>query len=464
MNYNNLTKVQKENRLGELRTSIEYFVINPPINKCERLINNCQDYFFIKGSVKRDELGEGIAFSPVQAKLLYNQLKEIYDCPRKFFKDTYEVNKMYYLTHGCYLINKHNIIRFFNDDKSQILFQINSRENIKILINWLKEVLGIGGYFDEEEIKDTLEIKIKACEISKDNEGLDNKLFELHKSNIVLTNNKTMEKSSEIVIYPNYAHYGLLKLNFSKFFYIKDISAYKSVLFSPLQAQRIVMALKNNENNIAIPLTNGVFEMRNEIIAFSTIDEKHSYILDSEDKNKFVNWLIEILIIGGYVEKETVIKENNNKEISKECDTTNLTKELEEIKCFDKTPELFNKKTFTINLNIEQYREMKDEDDTCSHVLYHEHCEDFKKWLTEILTIGGYVKKEEPSTQEVRFEINPSERTTKCCIDNEEKGTTICNKIDKFDFKKGKLISFARALDFDNETVERIIDALFPQE
>ena len=271
MNYNNSTKAQKENRLNELRKSIEYFVINSAFDKYKRLINNCQDYFFIKGSVKRDELGKGITFSPVQAKLLYNQLKEIYDCPRKFFKDTYEVNKMYYLTHGCYLINKHNIIRFFNDDKSQILFQINSRENIKILINWLKEVLGIGGYFDEEEIKDTLEIKIKACEISKDNEGLDNKLFELHKSNIVLTNNKTMEKSSEIVIYPNYVHYGLLKLNFSKFFYIKDISAYKSVLFSPLQAQRIVMALKNNENNIAIPLTNGVFEIHNEIIAFSII-------------------------------------------------------------------------------------------------------------------------------------------------------------------------------------------------
>lgn len=87
-----------------------------------------------------------------------------------------------------------------------------------------------------------------------------------------------------------------------------------------------------------------------------------------------------------------------------------------------------------------------------------------KQWLTEILSIGGYnVLEEEPMEQEVKFVINPLTKTTDCQIDKEVKGTARYNKIDNFDSKKGKLISFARALDFDTETVNRIIDALFQE-
>lgn len=85
-------------------------------------------------------------------------------------------------------------------------------------------------------------------------------------------------------------------------------------------------------------------------------------------------------------------------------------------------------------------------------------------WLCAILKIGGYDIETDLLEQNVNFKINIIDKTTECSINNEIRGLAKCKKTDKFDFKKGKLISFARALDFDNETVERIIDALFPQE
>lgn len=90
--------------------------------------------------------------------------------------------------------------------------------------------------------------------------------------------------------------------------------------------------------------------------------------------------------------------------------------------------------------------------------------ESTKQWLTEILSIGGYnILEDEPMEQEVKFVVNPLLKTILCQIDDEIKGSAKCNEIDKFDSKKGKLISFARALDFDIETVNRIIDALFQE-
>lgn len=100
-----------------------------------------------------------------------------------------------------------------------------------------------------------------------------------------------------------------------------------------------------------------------------------------------------------------------------------------------------------------------------SYMLYDEKdISNLVEWLCNILKIGGYDDAIEPLEQNVNFKINRIAKTTECSINNEVKGFTKCKKTDKFDFKKGKLISFARALDFDNETVERIIDALFPQE
>ncbi len=100
-----------------------------------------------------------------------------------------------------------------------------------------------------------------------------------------------------------------------------------------------------------------------------------------------------------------------------------------------------------------------------SYMLYDEKdIDNLVEWLCNILKIGEYDVIIEPLEQNINFKINRIAKTTECSINNEVKGFTKCKKTDKFDFKKGKLISFARALDFDNETVERIIDALFPQE
>ena len=101
-----------------------------------------------------------------------------------------------------------------------------------------------------------------------------------------------------------------------------------------------------------------------------------------------------------------------------------------------------------------------------SYVLSPEELEELKNWLTEILTIGGYLnennKKEKKTTSSksvIKYRIKDN---TVYATDGKNTGKATCNtKLDTFDEKKGKLIATMRALGFDKKTEERVIDALF---
>ena len=101
-----------------------------------------------------------------------------------------------------------------------------------------------------------------------------------------------------------------------------------------------------------------------------------------------------------------------------------------------------------------------------SYVLSPEELEELKSWLTEILTIGGYLnsynkeeKKTTSSKSVIKYRIKDN---TIYATDGKNTGKATCNtKLDTFDEKKGKLIATMRALGFDKKTEERVIDALF---
>lgn len=98
--------------------------------------------------------------------------------------------------------------------------------------------------------------------------------------------------------------------------------------------------------------------------------------------------------------------------------------------------------------------------------LSSEELEELKNWLTEILTIGGYLntnnkeeKKTTSSKSVIKYRIKDN---TIYATDGKNTGKATCNtKLDTFDEKKGKLIATMRALGFDKKTEERVIDALF---
>ena len=101
-----------------------------------------------------------------------------------------------------------------------------------------------------------------------------------------------------------------------------------------------------------------------------------------------------------------------------------------------------------------------------SYILSLRELEELKNWLTEILTIGGYLntnnKKEKKTTSSksvIKYRIKDN---TIYATDGKNTGKATCNtKLDTFDEKKGKLIATMRALGFDKKTEERVIDALF---
>ena len=104
-----------------------------------------------------------------------------------------------------------------------------------------------------------------------------------------------------------------------------------------------------------------------------------------------------------------------------------------------------------------------------SYVLSLRELEELKSWLTEILTIGGYLntnnvnnkeeKKTTSSKSVIKYRIKDN---TVYATDGKNTGKAICNtNLDTFDEKKGKLIATMRALGFDKKTEERVIDALF---
>ena len=85
-------------------------------------------------------------------------------------------------------------------------------------------------------------------------------------------------------------------------------------------------------------------------------------------------------------------------------------------------------------------------------------------WLKEILTIGDYNTKdvkEIKQTQSIEFIIDNIKRTTECYIDGELKGKAIANPKEETDDRIGKLVSFIRALEFNEDTEKRIINNLF---
>lgn len=69
--------------------------------------------------------------------------------------------------------------------------------------------------------------------------------------------------------------------------------------------------------------------------------------------------------------------------------------------------------------------------------------------------------KETKQTQSIEFTIDNAKRTTECYIDGELKGRAIANSKEEIDDRMGKLVSFIRALEFDKDTEQRIINNLF---
>ena len=85
-------------------------------------------------------------------------------------------------------------------------------------------------------------------------------------------------------------------------------------------------------------------------------------------------------------------------------------------------------------------------------------------WLKEILQIGGYIAEDVKGikqTQSIEFTIDNAKRTTECYINGELKGRAIANPKEEIDDRMGKLVSFIRALEFDKNTEQRLINNLF---
>ena len=110
--------------------------------------------------------------------------------------------------------------------------------------------------------------------------------------------------------------YGYLKNNQENYFYLGDEKG--DILFSPRQALEIV---NNIENNIykSVNILNGKFTNGSDGGCFIGYD---LFVLSSEEKLQFKNWLKKILTIGGYIEEDELKEEEFTKiEFIKEGNT-----------------------------------------------------------------------------------------------------------------------------------------------
>ena len=147
----------KELKLQNLKyASGSEVAINFSDDFLRRLQRNFEEYFYIISTINRDKNYNGIIFSPRQALNICNK------CLTLLFNRTYSpfAEITIPLTKGyCKIVSntkKENMkLLFIDNSMNRILYQINSVKEIGKLLSWLKEILQIGGYITENEVKPT---------------------------------------------------------------------------------------------------------------------------------------------------------------------------------------------------------------------------------------------------------------------------------------------------------------------
>lgn len=89
--------------------------------------------------------------------------------------------------------------------------------------------------------------------------------------------------------------------NFNEYFYITNSSYYnEEILFSPTQAMKIVNIAKDRVLSKPYKLTEGYFVGLGNGCMFCSESKEISYVLSENDVTTMINWLTNILLIGGY--------------------------------------------------------------------------------------------------------------------------------------------------------------------
>ena len=89
--------------------------------------------------------------------------------------------------------------------------------------------------------------------------------------------------------------------NYNEYFYITNSGYYNGeILFSPTQAIEIVNIAKNRVLSKPYKLTEGYFVGLENGCIFCSESKEIAYVLSKNDVTAMINWLTDILLIGGY--------------------------------------------------------------------------------------------------------------------------------------------------------------------
>lgn len=104
-----------------------------------------------------------------------------------------------------------------------------------------------------------------------------------------------------IINSPVYALADSLLNNYNEYFYITNSGYYNgSILFSPTQAIEIVNITKDRALSKPYRLTEGYFVGLENGCMFCSESKEIAYVLSENDVTAMINWLTDILLIGGY--------------------------------------------------------------------------------------------------------------------------------------------------------------------
>ena len=89
--------------------------------------------------------------------------------------------------------------------------------------------------------------------------------------------------------------------NYNEYFYITNSGYYnEEILFSPTQAIEVVNIAKNRVLSKPYKLTEGYFVGLENGCIFCSESKEIEYVLSKNDVTAMINWLTDILLIGGY--------------------------------------------------------------------------------------------------------------------------------------------------------------------
>ena len=89
--------------------------------------------------------------------------------------------------------------------------------------------------------------------------------------------------------------------NYNEYFYITNSGYYNGeILFSPTQAIEIVNIAKNRVLSKPYKLTEGYFVGLENGCIFCSESKEIEYVLSKNDVTAMINWLTDVLLIGGY--------------------------------------------------------------------------------------------------------------------------------------------------------------------